>query len=293
MTDNPTIRPARPAHDIIAALATIFPQTFTAEKWRPHRPLKIGIHLDLIATGILSQHEAWPALRSYTRRRMYLAAVAAGGPRIDLDGNPAGEVTPAEAAWAQIHNALRSRNGWRASERERRRSWPRTAASLPCPRTLFHLWHQSSLQREERNLTGKGSARPCLGRRTPASQCRGQHRHHHTQEAALGRPPPQSRPRPASQSQPRPTSRAQPRPPQAGLYGRLHAPQTSRSQSSSGLERLKILAGVGSRHRNERRSGAIHCGKKPARERPRSRRRSATMTRVMTSPHRGLIPIRR
>jgi hypothetical protein len=33
---------------------------------------------DLIATGLLSQHEAWAALRSYTRRRMYLAAVAAG-----------------------------------------------------------------------------------------------------------------------------------------------------------------------------------------------------------------------
>jgi ProP effector len=101
MTDNPTNHPARPAHDVIGALTGLFPQAFTAEKWQPHRPLKIGIHLDLAASDIITPSEAQTALRSYARRRMYLAAVAAGGSRIDLDGNPAGEVTPAEATWAQ------------------------------------------------------------------------------------------------------------------------------------------------------------------------------------------------
>jgi ProP effector len=101
MTDNPTNHPPRPAHDIITALATFFPQAFIAEKWQPQRPLKIGIHIDLLAAGIMTSNEIWAALRSYARRRMYLAAVAAGGPRIDLNGNPAGEVTAAEAAWAQ------------------------------------------------------------------------------------------------------------------------------------------------------------------------------------------------
>ena len=28
------------APDIISALATIFPLAFTADRWRPHRPLK-------------------------------------------------------------------------------------------------------------------------------------------------------------------------------------------------------------------------------------------------------------
>jgi sRNA-binding protein len=82
-------------------LTGLFPLAFTADRWRPHRPLKTGVHLDLIATDILSQHEAWAALRSYAGRRMYLAAVAAGGARIGLDGEIAGEVTPAESAWAQ------------------------------------------------------------------------------------------------------------------------------------------------------------------------------------------------
>jgi ProP effector len=101
MMDNLTNHPARPAHDIIAALTDLFPQAFAAEKWQPHRPLKIGIHLDLAASDIMTPSEAQTALRSYARRRMYLVAVAAGGTRIDLNGNPAGEVTPAEAAWAR------------------------------------------------------------------------------------------------------------------------------------------------------------------------------------------------
>jgi sRNA-binding protein len=85
----------------ITALAGLFPQAFTVEKWRPHRPLKIGIHTDLIAAGVLTSREVRHALHAYAARRMYLAAVAAGGFRFDLQGNLAGEVTPSEAAWAR------------------------------------------------------------------------------------------------------------------------------------------------------------------------------------------------
>jgi sRNA-binding protein len=99
--DHTPSQTTRTAPNIIDALATIFPLAFTADRWRPHRPLKIGIHLDLIATDILSLHEAWAALRSDAGRRMYLAAVAAGGARVGLDGEIAGEGTPAESAWAQ------------------------------------------------------------------------------------------------------------------------------------------------------------------------------------------------
>jgi ProP effector len=84
----------------IAALADLFPKTFTAERWKPHKPLKIGIHTDLIAAGILTPREVRNALAAYTKHRMYLAAVAAGGFRFDLNGNPAGEVTSVEAAHA-------------------------------------------------------------------------------------------------------------------------------------------------------------------------------------------------
>jgi sRNA-binding protein len=41
------------------------------------------------------------ALRWYVSRRMYQVALAAGGPRFDLDGHVAGEVTPDEAAHAK------------------------------------------------------------------------------------------------------------------------------------------------------------------------------------------------
>jgi sRNA-binding protein len=99
--DYPPSPAPRPARDIVATLTGLFPRAFTADQWRPHRPLKTGAHLDLIATGILSQHEARAALRSYAGRRMYLAAVAAGGARIGLDGEIAGEVTSAESEWAQ------------------------------------------------------------------------------------------------------------------------------------------------------------------------------------------------
>jgi sRNA-binding protein len=77
---------------LISDLARRFPATFTAEPWLPHRPLKIGVRHDLLAAGF-TPAEVKAALRCYVTRRMYLAAVAAGGPRFDLAGNPVGEVS--------------------------------------------------------------------------------------------------------------------------------------------------------------------------------------------------------
>jgi ProP effector len=84
----------------ISALAELFPFAFTAEKWKPHRPLKRGVHNDLIEHGVLLAREC-RVLRWYVSRRMYQVALAAGGPRYDLDGQPAGEVTPDEADHAK------------------------------------------------------------------------------------------------------------------------------------------------------------------------------------------------
>jgi hypothetical protein len=44
---------ARAVEEIIGLLAELFPATFIAERWQRHRPLKAGIHLDLIERGVL------------------------------------------------------------------------------------------------------------------------------------------------------------------------------------------------------------------------------------------------
>jgi sRNA-binding protein len=79
---------------LISALAGLFPAVFAAEPWRVHKPLAIGISADLIAAGILTPQEVGIALRCYTGRRQYFVGLAGGGPRYDLHGNIAGEVSP-------------------------------------------------------------------------------------------------------------------------------------------------------------------------------------------------------
>jgi ProP effector len=77
----------------IAALAALFPATFSAEPWQAHRPLKVGIGNDLVARGVLGAPEANAALKRYVDRLMYQKCLAAGGARVDLEGNVAGEVS--------------------------------------------------------------------------------------------------------------------------------------------------------------------------------------------------------
>jgi ProP effector len=77
----------------IAALAALFPAAFSAEPWRAHRPLKVGIGNDLVARGVLGAQEVNATLKRYVDRLVYQKCLAAGGARIDLDGNFAGEVS--------------------------------------------------------------------------------------------------------------------------------------------------------------------------------------------------------
>jgi hypothetical protein len=45
-------------------------KAFVAERWQPHKPLKICIDADLIATGVLTPSEApWRAARSDWSKR--------------------------------------------------------------------------------------------------------------------------------------------------------------------------------------------------------------------------------
>jgi len=77
----------------IAALAAMFPAAFFAETWQEHRPLKVGIGNDLVARGVLGKREVNAALKRYVDRLMYQKCLAAGGARVDLEGNVAGEVS--------------------------------------------------------------------------------------------------------------------------------------------------------------------------------------------------------
>jgi sRNA-binding protein len=97
--------PAKPTPaSLICALADLFP-VFVTDRWREHRPLKVGIGEELIATGIMKGWEVAKALRHYCGGRMYLRAVAAGGFRYDLSGMPAGEISTEDREWARTRLA--------------------------------------------------------------------------------------------------------------------------------------------------------------------------------------------
>ncbi|MBV5311141.1 ProQ/FinO family protein, partial [Chromatium okenii] len=93
MTDTPT-----PQIDLVA----LYPDCFNLSK---PRPLKVGIRQDLLAAG----HDLKTlrcVIGAYCRRRAYLKAMQTGAMRIDLQGQPAGEVTEADAVDARDKLAL-------------------------------------------------------------------------------------------------------------------------------------------------------------------------------------------
>ena len=130
-----------PKQDLDAALARLaeaFPQTFVLEKHRPHRPLKVGIGIDLRARCPELDPPALRAvLNTYTRRVMYLEAMVAGcAARIDLDGNPAGEVTAGEAEHAvfKLAGLMAARTRRRTEAMAARRAMRNAATSVaPAP----------------------------------------------------------------------------------------------------------------------------------------------------------------
>ena len=102
----------------LARLAETFPQTFVLEKYRPHRPLKVGIAADIPARcPAVERRVLSVALRFYARRVMYLRGLVAGAARVDLDGNACGEVTArdAEDAAAKLAEILASREAKQAA----------------------------------------------------------------------------------------------------------------------------------------------------------------------------------
>src|SRR6478672_2982316 len=87
----------------LALLTEAFPQTFVLEKYRPHRPLKVGIAADIRARcPELERRALSVALNAYARRVMYLQSLAIGAEGASRRGrrNPGGscrllEIAPA------------------------------------------------------------------------------------------------------------------------------------------------------------------------------------------------------
>jgi len=93
---------ARPPHDVVALLCAKFPDTFFCVGPR-RAPLARGIHRELgaVLDGVVSRKLLHRALSFYTRDGDYLKALTAGAARINLDGDPSGHVTEAEAEFAR------------------------------------------------------------------------------------------------------------------------------------------------------------------------------------------------
>jgi ProP effector len=84
------------AQAAVAQLRERFPAIFTPADCRP---LKIGIHHELVALG-LDREMGVIGLRSYCGSSAYLSALREGATRIGLDGQPTGVVNPQEEKFA-------------------------------------------------------------------------------------------------------------------------------------------------------------------------------------------------
>jgi ProQ/FINO family len=82
---------------VLELLAQRFPRCFSVYEAR-RRPLKIGIHLDIIERldGVVTPAELSIALRVYVTNPVYRNRLVVGTPRIDLDGAPVGVVAAQE-----------------------------------------------------------------------------------------------------------------------------------------------------------------------------------------------------
>ena len=111
--------------EVIAFLAERFPQCFSAEG--EARPLKIGIFQDLVervgGEMNLSKTQLRAALRLYTSSWRYLYGVKAGAIRVDLDGNPCGELEEQHIAHArqQLEEAKARVQAQRAEQQAKKR----------------------------------------------------------------------------------------------------------------------------------------------------------------------------
>jgi ProP effector len=123
-----------------------FPHCFAGLKERTRKPLKIGIHRDILAAmPELAESDVSRALKFYVTRFGYLASCIENSPRIDLNGESAGVVSAAEAANAQR---------WLSKRRNRRpRPTPPPAAAASPPKK-FSLADLKAAATRKRSIGG-------------------------------------------------------------------------------------------------------------------------------------------
>src|SRR5580692_1929740 len=92
----------------VAELVRQFPQAFFADPAQV-RPLKRGILGDVYARTVVSHRRIKAALQSYCNKVHYLKASTQGAVRIDIAGEPAGDVTAPEAESAQQRLAAKKK----------------------------------------------------------------------------------------------------------------------------------------------------------------------------------------
>lgn len=124
--------------EVIAFLAERFPQCFSAEG--EARPLKIGIFQDLVTRVEgemnLSKTQLRSALRLYTSSWRYLHGVKPGAIRVDLDGNPCGELDEqhVEHARQQLEEAKARVQAQRAEQQAKKREAAAAEGKTDAPR---------------------------------------------------------------------------------------------------------------------------------------------------------------
>ncbi|MDX5626688.1 MULTISPECIES: RNA chaperone ProQ [unclassified Brenneria] len=117
--------------EVIALLAKHFPLCFTTEG--ETRPLKIGIFQDLVERvselDNISKTQLRSALRLYTSSWRYLYGVKLGAQRVDLDGNPCGELEQqhVDHARKQLEEAKARVQAQRAEQQAKKRESGETA----------------------------------------------------------------------------------------------------------------------------------------------------------------------
>ena len=89
--------PESTLESILELLREQFPKCFVRYP-HPRQPLKIGIHKDVYAAlaGVISRRKLHRALTAYTNDPAYREQLKPGAVRIDLNGEPAGVVTPGQ-----------------------------------------------------------------------------------------------------------------------------------------------------------------------------------------------------
>ena len=154
--------------EVIAFLAERFPQCFSAEG--EARPLKIGIFQDLVdrvqGEMSLSKTQLRSALRLYTSSWRYLYGIKAGATRVDLDGNPCGQLDEQHVEHAR--KQLEEAKARVQAQREQQQAKKREAGEDTAPRRPRKPVRKPAAEGEQPRKVRSKPARPQAERSSSA-----------------------------------------------------------------------------------------------------------------------------